>query len=146
MRLSSNMVDDDEINFPNKLLLTNRQVETLCKAFANKSLNEIKLSKIQLSKMIQLEGFLGRLLGPLVKTGLLLIKNVIKPLANSVLISLGLIAEFLMSPHPLTNFEIQKHYQNQTRFNDVYSRDNLSKIKDGVYVINLDEHSDIGTH
>ena len=51
-----------------------------------------------------------------------------------------------MSHHPLTNFEIQKHYQNQTRFNDVYSRGNLSKIKDGVYVINLDEHSDIGTH
>ena len=51
-----------------------------------------------------------------------------------------------MSPHPLTNFEIQKFYQNQTRFNGVYSRDNLSKIKDGAYVINLDEYSDIGTH
>ena len=53
---------------------------------------------------------------------------------------------FLIQPHPLTNFEIQKDYHNLTRFNDVYSRDNLHKIKDGVYVINLDEYSDIGTH
>ena len=51
-----------------------------------------------------------------------------------------------MSPHPLTNFEIQKYYQNEPRFNGVYSRDNLPKIKDGAYVINLDEYSDIGTH
>ena len=51
-----------------------------------------------------------------------------------------------MLPHPLTNFEIQKYYQNEPRFNDVYSRDNLPKIKDGAYVINLDEYSDIGTH
>ena len=51
-----------------------------------------------------------------------------------------------MLPHHLTNFEIQKYYQNQPRFNGVYSRDNLPKTKDGAYVINLDEHSDIGTH
>ena len=51
-----------------------------------------------------------------------------------------------MLPHPLTNFEIQKYYQNEPRFNEVYSRDNLSKIKDGAYVINLDEYSNIGTH
>ena len=50
-----------------------------------------------------------------------------------------------MLPYPLTNFETQK-YQNEPRFNDVYSRDNLTKIKDGAYVINLDEQSDIGTH
>ena len=54
---------------------------------------------------------------------------------------------FLMPPHPSTNFEIQKYYQNEPRFNGVYSRDNLpNKIKDGVYAINLDEYSDIGTH
>ena len=53
---------------------------------------------------------------------------------------------FFMPPHPLTNFEIQKYYQNEPRFNGVYSRDNLPKIKDGAYVINLDEYSDIGTH
>ena len=52
-----------------------------------------------------------------------------------------------MSPHPLTNFEIQKHYQNEPRFNGVYSRNNLpKKIKDGAYVINLDEYADVGTH
>ena len=51
-----------------------------------------------------------------------------------------------MPPHPLTNFEIQKYYQNEPRFNGVYSRDNLPKIKDRVYVINLDKYSDTGTH
>ena len=52
-----------------------------------------------------------------------------------------------MLPHPLTNFEITKYYENESRFNGVYSRDNLpNKIKDGAYVINLDEYSDIATH
>ena len=51
-----------------------------------------------------------------------------------------------MPPHPFTNSEIQKYYQNEPRFNGVYSRDNLPKIKDGAYVINLDEYSNIGTH
>ena len=53
---------------------------------------------------------------------------------------------FFMPPHPLTNFERQKYYHNQPRFKGVYSRDNLPKIKDGPYVINLDEDSNIGTH
>ena len=92
LRLSSNMIGDDETNFPHKLLLTNRQVANLCKAFANYLSANIKLSKTQLSKIIQSGGFLGRLLGPLLKTGLPLIKNVIKPLAKSVLIPLGLTA------------------------------------------------------
>ena len=52
-----------------------------------------------------------------------------------------------MTPHPLTNFEIEAYFQNESRFIGVYSRDNLpNKIKDGAYVINLDEYSDIGTH
>ena len=51
-----------------------------------------------------------------------------------------------MAPQPLTNFEIQKYYQNKSRFHGVYSRDNLPKVKVGAYVINLDEYSDIGTH
>ena len=51
-----------------------------------------------------------------------------------------------MLPHPLTNFEIQKYYQNEQKFNGVYSTDNLPKIKDGSYVINLNDYSDIGTH
>ena len=86
------MIGDDETNFPHKLLLTNRQVANLCKAFANYLSTDIKLFKTQLSKMIQSGAFLGRLLGPLLKTGLPLIKNVIKPLAKSVLIPLGLTA------------------------------------------------------
>ena len=54
---------------------------------------------------------------------------------------------FLIPPHPLTNFEIQKYYKNEPRFNGVFSRNNLSKkIKDGAYVINLDEYADVGTH
>ena len=92
LRLSSNMIGDNETNFPHKLLLTNRQVSNLRKAFANHLSADIKLSKTHLSKMIQSGGFLGRLLGPLLKTGLPLIKNVIKPLAKSVLIPLGLTA------------------------------------------------------
>ena len=83
---------DNETNFSHKLLLTNWKVANLPKKFANNSLNDIKLSKTQLSKMIQSGGFLGRLLGPLLKTGLPLTKNVIKPLAKSVLIPLGLTA------------------------------------------------------
>ena len=52
-----------------------------------------------------------------------------------------------MPPHPLTNFEIQKYYQNEPTFNGVYSRNNSSKIiKDGAYMINLDEYESIGTH
>ena len=52
-----------------------------------------------------------------------------------------------MKPHPLTNFELQKCYENEPRFNGAFSRDNLlKKIKDGTYVINLDEHKDTGTH
>ena len=86
------MIGDNETNFPPKLLLTNRQVTNLRQAFANNLSTDIKSSKTQLSKMIQSGGFLRRLLGPLLKAGLTLIKNVIKPLAKSVLIPLGLTA------------------------------------------------------
>ena len=86
------MIGDNETNFPHKLLLTNRQVSNVRKAFANNLSSDIKLSKTELSKMIQSGGCLGRLLGPFLKTGLPLIKNVIKPLAKIVLIPLGLTA------------------------------------------------------
>ena len=94
LRLSSNMVGNsgDNINFPQELLLTNRQVANLRKPFAKNTSTNIKLSKTQLSKMIQSGGFLGRLLGPLLKTGLPIMKSVIKPLAKSILIPLGLTA------------------------------------------------------
>ena len=52
-----------------------------------------------------------------------------------------------MPPHPLKNFEIQRYYQNEPRFNGVFSRNNLpKKIKDGAYIINLDEYANVGTH
>ena len=55
--------------------------------------------------------------------------------------------QFLMPPHPLTNFEIQEYYQDEPRFNGFFSKNNLSlKIKHGAYVINLDEYADIGAH
>ena len=252
LRLSLNTGDsNDEANFPHELLLTDRQISSIRKAFSNNSSADIKFSKTQLSKIRQSGGFLGKLLGPLLKTGLPLIKSVIKPLAKSVLIPLGLTAAAsaadtgihkkmlgsgnttliisnkdiedlikivksledsalllkgitesiqnevkeqkggflsiflgtlgasllgnlltrkginkkckginragegivragegnLLSPHPLTNFEIQKYYQNEPKFNGVFSRDNLpNKIKDGPYTINLDQYSDIGTH
>ena len=92
IRLSPNMIaeSNDKGNFPHELLLTNRQVSSIREAFSDNSSVDIKFSKTQLSKMIQSEGFLGKLLGPLLKTGLPLIKNVITPLAKSVLIPLGL--------------------------------------------------------
>ena len=89
LRLSLNMIGDNETNFPHKLLLTNRQVSNLRKAFANHLSADIRLSKTQLFKIIQSGEFLGRLLGPLLKTGLPLITNVIKPLSDSFLIPLG---------------------------------------------------------
>ena len=55
--------------------------------------------------------------------------------------------EFLMPPYPLTNFEIQKYYQNEPRFNGVYSRNDLpEKMKDGAYAINLDEYAGVDTN
>ena len=51
-----------------------------------------------------------------------------------------------MPPHPLTNFEIQNNYENEPKFNGVYSRNNLPKIKDGAYIIYLDEYEPIRTH
>ena len=80
LRLSSNMIGNNETNFSHKSLLTNRQVANLRNAFANYLSTDIKLLKIQLSKMIKSGGFLGRLLGLLLKTELPLIKNVIKSL------------------------------------------------------------------
>ena len=76
-------------DLPHELLLTTRQKTKLRNAFNNNMSTDLKLSKAQISKIIQSGGFLGRLLGPLLKTGLPLIKNVIKLLAKSVLIPVG---------------------------------------------------------
>ena len=84
LNLSSNVISDSnyETNFPHKLLLTDTQVSRFLKILGNNSLSSIKLSKIQLSKMVQLGGVLG----------LSLMKNVLKPLSNSVVVPLGLAA------------------------------------------------------
>ena len=97
LKISSNVAGDsnNEISFPHKLLLTNTQV---CKAFENNSTANIKLSKTQLNKIRQPEGFLGGFLGPLLKTGLPLIGNVLKPLVKIVLLTLGLTAAAATDP------------------------------------------------
>ena len=94
LKLSSNVdgENNDDISFWPKFLLTDTQLSKLRKAVANGSSANIKLSKAQVNKTGQSGGFLGRLLGPLLKTGFLLIKNVFKPLTKSVLIPLGLTA------------------------------------------------------
>ena len=67
---------------------------------------------------------------------------VLRPLLRKIII----VKWIFRPPHPLTNFEIQKYYKNEPRFNGVYSIDNQPKIKDGAYVINVDKYSNIGTH
>ena len=90
LRISLKMVNGNDL--PHELLLTTRQKSKLKNAFNNNMSNDLKLSRAQISKIIQSEGFLRRLLGQLLKTGLPLIENVIKTLAKNVLIPLGLTA------------------------------------------------------
>ena len=226
------------------MLLTTTQTTKLSNAIENNLQTDIKLSKAQISKIIQSGGFSGKLPGPLSKTGLPLLKSVIKPFglldltaassaidagvqkkiygsgttalviqneemndimkivqaledSNTLLkvvtktiknktreqkggflsmlrgtLGASLLGDLLtknlsgkgtvragegflragelikkMPPHPLTNFERQEYYKNEPRFNGIYSRDNLPKtIKNGAYLINLDEYADVGTH
>ena len=90
LRISSKIFHGNDL--PHELLLTTRQKTKLRSAFNNNMSTDLKLSKAQISKIIQSGGFLGRLFGVLLKTGLPLIKNLIKPLAKSALIPLGLTA------------------------------------------------------
>ena len=90
LRISLKMFNGN--NLTHELLLTTRQETEIRNAFNNNASTDLKLSEVQISKIIQSGGFLGRILGPLLKTGLPSIKNVIKPLAKSVLIPLGLTA------------------------------------------------------
>ena len=90
LRISFKMFNGN--NLRDKLLLTTRQKTKIRNAFNNNRSTDIKVSKAQTNKIIQCGDFLGKLLGPLLKTGLPLIKNVIKPLAKSILILLGLTA------------------------------------------------------
>ena len=235
LRMSLKIFDGNDL--PHELLLTTRQKTKLRNAFNNNMSTDLKLSKAQISKIIQSGGFLGSLLsklaGPLMKVAVPLAKNILAPLGirtaasaidtgiqkkihdsetTTLIISNEEVHDimkivqalehsnillkgvtktikneakeqkrrifkpviryfrskfvrkhvsrkmnckswlwkrmgFLMPPHPLTNFEIQKYYKNEPRFNGVFSRNNLpKKIKDGAYVINLDEYADVGTH
>ena len=90
LRISLKMFNGN--NLPHELLLTTRQKTKIRNAFNNNTSTDIKFSKAQINKIIQSGGFLDKLLGPLLKRGLPLIKNVIKPLAKSALIPLGLTA------------------------------------------------------
>ena len=90
LRMSLKMFNGNDL--PHELLLTTRRETKLGNSFNNDVSTDLKLSKAQISTIIHSGGFLGRLLDPLLKTGLPLIKNVIKPLAKSVLILLGLTA------------------------------------------------------
>ena len=81
---------NDETIFPQKVLLSDKKILRLGKLFVNGLSANINFSKTQLSKMVQLGGFLGRPLGPLLKTGLLLMKNVLNPLTKKIIIPLGL--------------------------------------------------------
>ena len=94
LKISSNVVGDsnNENNFPHKLLSSYTHISKLRKAFRNGSSANMKLSKTPLNEIGQSGGFLGRLLGQLLNTGLPLIRNVLKPLAKNVLKPLGLTA------------------------------------------------------
>ena len=85
LRISLKMFNGNDL--PHELLLTTRQKTKIRNAFSNNMSTDLKLSKAQINKIIQSGGFLSKLLGPLLKAGLTLIKNVIKPLAKSVLIA-----------------------------------------------------------
>ena len=118
IRLSPSMIGDsnDKTKFPHELLLLERQVSNTRKIFSNNSAVDMKFSKTQWSKMIKSGGFLGKLLGPLLKTGLPLIKNVITPLAKSILIPLGLAAAASAADAGIhKKIRIRKYYTNHIK-------------------------------
>ena len=89
LKLSLNIIGNSngKTNFLHELLLTNRQVANICKAFVNNSSASMKLSKMQLHKIIQTGGFLGKLLEPLLNTVFSLISNVLQPLSKNIRIN-----------------------------------------------------------
>ena len=118
---------DDKINFQHELSLTNRQAANLRETFANNSSSDIKVSKNQLSNTLQSEGFLGRRIDPLLKPGLPLMKNLMKPLAKSVLIPIGLSAA-----SPAADSEIHKKILRSGTTTLIISNDETEDIIDIV--------------
>ena len=118
---------DDKINFQHELSLSNRQAANLREAFANNSSSDIKVSKNQLSNTLQSEVFLGRRIDPLLKPGLPLMKNLMKPLAKSVLIPIGLSAA-----SPAADSEIHKKILRSGTTTLIISNDETEDIIDIV--------------
>ena len=130
LNLSSNLIgnSNNKTNFPHNLLLTNNQIWRFCKVVTNNSSADKKLFEIQSHKIGQSGGFLGRLLGPLLKTGLLWTKNVLKPFFQNVLIPLGFTAaasatdaaiqkKFLIRYDNFNNFKWRNAWYYEKRLN-----------------------------
>ena len=126
----------------NTLIISNKDIEDLIKIVKSLEDSGLLLKGVIESAQNEVTEQKGRFLSMLLGTlGASLLGNL---LAGKGINRAG--EGIVTPPHPLTNFEIQK-YQNEPRFNGAYSRDNLpNKIKDGAYVKNLDEYSDIGAH
>ena len=121
-----------------KIVKSLKQSELLIKVISETIKNEAKEQE---------DGFLSMLLGTLAASILrsrLTERGIIAQLENMKIFNASHYASH--ASYYLTNFEIQKHYQNEPRFNGAYSRNNFSKIKDGEYIINLSEYKSIGTH
>ena len=130
---------DKLANFPLKLLLTDKQVADICKAFANNSSTNINLSKTQLCKILHSGGFLGRLYGPLLKTGLPLMKNLLIPLRiAAAAAAYAVIHKKILGSRTATTLIIPNE-EMEDRVGD-----GRWKMEYGVYVINLDTYNLIG--
>ena len=142
LRLSSNKIgnSDDETNFPHELLLTNRQIANIRKVPANNLATEIQLSRARLSNMIQSGVFLQRLLGTLLKTGLPLIENEIKPLAKSILIPLGLTAVVSAADAGVHKKIFESGNNNLSSITLIISN---SEMEDIIKILNSFEDSDL---
>ena len=135
------MISNEEMNDIMKLVQALENSGVLLKGVTETIKNKTKEQKGEFLSML-LGTLRASLLGNLL-TG----KGIERAGEGTVRAREGIKKKALMLPHPLTNFEIRKYYENEPRFNGVYSRDNLPEtIKTGSYVINLDEYADVGTH
>ena len=131
------IISNDEMNDIIKIIKTLENLDVLLEGVTKTIENETKEQR---------GGFLPMLLGTL---GASLLGNLLTGRKGVIRAGEGIKkkSNLLIPFHPLTNFEIREYYENEPRFNGVYSRDNLpTKIKKGAYVINLDEYEDAGTH
>ena len=139
------IISNDHLNNLLEVIKSLEKIGILLDGITETVKNEIKEQKSGF--LLMLLGTLGdSLLGDLL-TKYLSGRGVIRAEEETIRTGYGTGYGTGFTPHPLTSFEIEVYYQNEPRFNGVYSRDNLpDKIKDGAYVVNLDEYSDVGTH